>query len=364
MRKSKQRLIGGQVFSGSDPIPNNILTSLVTNGLGPAAKPTLTSFGWNGKVIGGIALWLGSDNSSVSRGSFFLMGDLLESPYVVPAKKIWPDAAEYISLSLPLSTAEMFSFPNSLASDYIEDIALAHSFQFNDARIATPPSEEDLEKANLGDFCLRAFAYPSTTNWIRVYILIFPCSIEDLRSHALYSNPKWPGILIYDCQIPLFPLTASKKIKYGCPLFPLLIPSSPSLPVNENLSTKDLSSKIASIMRTGVLPESVRTGDHLLTRWLSLDEEGARGLDATPPPTLWPAPRSSSPPPQGKSSCPPPFFLRPLSLFYLVPPRTGVYRGFLLPIGSPSPPFFPSSSLVFFLGVSFSFFLVPLMLIS
>jgi len=67
------------------------------------------------------------------------MGDLLESPYVVPAKKIWPDAAEYISLSLPLSTAEMFSFPNSLASDYIEDIALAHSFQFNDARIATPP---------------------------------------------------------------------------------------------------------------------------------------------------------------------------------------------------------------------------------
>ena len=85
MRKSKQRLIGGQVFSGSDPIPANILSSLVTNGIGPASNPTLSSFGWNGKVIGGIALWLGTDNCSISRGSFFLMGDLLESPYIVPA---------------------------------------------------------------------------------------------------------------------------------------------------------------------------------------------------------------------------------------------------------------------------------------
>ena len=73
--------------------------------------------------------------------------------------------------------------------------------------------------------------------------------------------------------------------------------------IPSSLSPLDLASKIASIMRTGVILESVSTVEQCMTRWPALDEAGARGSDATPPspPTLWPAPRSYSLPPQCKS---------------------------------------------------------------
>jgi len=310
MRSAKQRLIGSQGFQGST-LPAAIYPALSCNGLGPAAIPTLNSFGWSGKVISGIIFWLGPNNQSISRGSFFTSGNLLDTPYIVPAKKLWPNAADYISLSLPLASADLFSFPDSLASSYIEDLDVPHSFIFNDNRNSPPPTEEDLAAGEIGDFCLRAFAFPASSLFIRLYILIFPCSMETLTSHALYSNPKWPGLLIFDGQIPLFPPSSSKKVKYGCPFLPLLVPSS--FPLSEGPPASDLTAKIASILRTGSLPESAISGEALMIRWLALDEEGARSLNSTLPPTLWPAPAISTSQLQGKSSS----FLVPFLFFFL-----------------------------------------------
>ena len=316
----RQKLIGGLGFHGSNPIPSEVYSAIFCNGIGPASTQTLNAFGWTGKIIGGITFWLGPNNLSIERGSFFLKGSLLEAPYVVPAKKLWPDAADTISLSLPLTSVDFFTFPDSLTSNYVEDVSIPHSFLFNDANSNLSPSVSDLDNAGIGNFCLRAIAYPSTHIYVKVFILLFPCSLEDLSSHALYSNPKWPGLLIFSGEIPLFPPASSKRLKYGCPLLPLLISNSPSSATTRGPPASEITAKIASILRTGILPETAKTGQHLLLRWLALDDEGARSLNSDPAPTLWPAPRLSSAPPQGKSSFPPPSFFLSLRYLYVTYP--------------------------------------------
>ena len=139
----RQKLIGGLGFHGSNPIPAEVYSAIYCNGIGPASTQTLNAFGWTGKIIGGITFWLGPNNLSIERGSFFLKGLLLEAPYVVPAKKLWPDAADTISLSLPLTSVDFFSFPDSLTSNYIEDVSIPHSFLFNDATSSLSPSVSD-----------------------------------------------------------------------------------------------------------------------------------------------------------------------------------------------------------------------------
>ena len=305
MGNPKQKLIGGQGFQGSTPIPSEVYSAIFCNGLGPASSQTLNNFGWTGKIIGGIIFWLGPNNLSIERGSFFLKGSLLDAPYIVPAKKLWPDAADSISLSLPLASTDFFTFPDSLTSNYVEDSSIPHSFLFNDTRANQTPSDSDLDTAGIGNFCLRAIAFPTTHIYVKVFILLYPCSLEDLSSHALYSNPKWPGLLVFSGEIPLFPPASSKRLKYGCPLLPLLISNSPSSATTRGPPASEITAKIASILRTGILPETAKTGQNLLLRWLALDEEGARSLNSDPTPTLWPSPRLATSPTQGKSSSPP-----------------------------------------------------------
>ena len=106
--------------------------------------------------------------------------------------------------------------------------------------------------------------------------------------------------------------------------------------IPSSLSPLDLASKIASIMRTGVILESVSTVEQCMTRWPALDEAGARGSDATPPspPTLWPAPRSYSLPPQCKS-LPLIKLLRIFDfifIFFNFPPWTQLHGNYILSV--------------------------------
>ena len=233
---SRPKVISGPYFSGNDSLSTPLLMDYVTTGYGPASVTTLNSLGWKGKVIGGIIFWLYLDNNSLSRGKFFITGELLSNPYVVPAQKLWPSAPDNISLSIPLTSADMFNFPETLTSDYIENVVFDHSFFYNDARADTEVSDESLDQFNIGNFCLRAFASPVSSFYVHLHILLFPCSLSELSTHAFHSNPKWPGISIFNEQFAFFPTAGAKKIKYGCPLLPLLIPSPPGILPADGLS--------------------------------------------------------------------------------------------------------------------------------
>jgi hypothetical protein len=70
--------LDGKWFSGKADLPLVIVENLVTASLGQSANATLGRNGWDGKVMAGIGLELGSDNRTVKYSQFFMRGQLSE----------------------------------------------------------------------------------------------------------------------------------------------------------------------------------------------------------------------------------------------------------------------------------------------
>ena len=305
MARNKQTLLKGRSFDPVEDLSKEDILPLLTAGAGPGSRETLLALGWNEKVVGTVTLWLSNDNASVARGVFSLAGVFLPDAIVIPAKKLWHDLPDSISLSVALPSPDVFSFPDSLVSDYVDDDQLPHFYFFNNSPDSTRLSEEDISDVDLGNFCVRLFIYPASATYVFFSVLIFPLSSEDLKEHALSPNPKWPGLLLCDGQLPLFPPSA-RKVKWGAPFLPLVVPGAPFQENSAIPPSQEFRAKLASIMRGSSLPETKRNGEALLTRWASLDRDGAGALDTSLPPVLWPAPQL--PPTSSGSFClsPPP----------------------------------------------------------
>ena len=305
MPRTKQTTLRGRGFATGDVLTQNQLQSLITNGPGPGSTSSLKALSWNGKIVGSLVLWLSNDNAMVHKGLLSLAGDFLPDPIILPAKKLWPDVPDTISISLTLSSPDQFIFQDSLVSDYgTEEVIIHHFFRNNQASNSTL-SEEQLIEHGVGSFCLRLFVYPSSSTWVSFSLLIYPEALSELKDHALYSNPKWPGLLLADGKFPLFPSSTMFKTKWGSPILPLIVPgapldSLPSLPPNSVLLAP-----IASILRTATLPETKRMGEALLARWAELDQHGAGALDSSLPTSVWP--EFSAPFPSSGSFCCPLF---------------------------------------------------------
>ena len=283
MGKTKQTTLKGRGFATGDTITTSILKSLSTDGPGPGTSNVLRTLGWNGKVVGFVVLSLSNDNTSVCKGQFSLVGDFLSNPIIFPAKKLWPNVSDTISLSINLSLPNLFFFPDSLVSDYVNESETQHLFFWNNADTNSALSDADLIDHEIGSFCLRMFVYPSSCTFAAFSILIFPDSA---------MSPKWPGFLLSDGKIPLSPTSTTLKLKWGLPILPLVIPGVSLDLVPEIPSTAELLYKLSSVLRSAVLPESKRIGESLLIRWEALDSEGAGALDSALPPTVWPEPPS------------------------------------------------------------------------
>ena len=320
MVRSKQVTLSGKGFAPGEDFTKDLALSLVTDGAGLGTTATLNSFGWKQKIVGCFVLHLSFDNSTISRGYLSLIGEFLSTPLIIPASKIWPSASDSASLSISLKDADIFQFPDSLTSNYVDMEEIDHFFFLNTIPSPSPLSPEALEPLNTGSFSLRAFitsaAAPASAYYIHITILIFPKSSEDLKEHALSLSPKWPGLHLFDGQLPLFPSSQIKKVKWGCPILPLIIPGSDLASHPDFPPPSDFRAKIASIMRTAISPEFKRHGTALLSRWDDLDNEGIGALDNSVPGAIWPAPPISAPP---------------------SPTPSGSHFGFDLP---PSPPLF------------------------
>ena len=288
--KPKQITLKGRGFAAGEMLSLPILKSVTTDGPGPGSANVLRSMGWNGKIVGSVVLWLSNDNTSVSRGQFSLLGEFLPEPLIIPAKKLWPNISDTISLSINLSSPDLFLFPDSLTSEYVDESDINHLFFRNNIASNSALTDEELITAEVGSFCLRMFIYPSSSTFVSFSLLIYPDSVAGLKDHALASNPKWPGLLLSDGKIPLLPASTSLKLKWGSPVLPLIIPGAswdliPSFP-----PTADFLFKLFSILRNTALPETKRLGDSLLARWEALDREGAGALDSSVPAVVWPEP--------------------------------------------------------------------------
>ena len=131
MPRTKQTTLRGRGFATGDSLSVDQLKTLVTNGPGQGSASTLQALGWNGKIVGSLILWFSNDNSSVLKGIFSLAWDFLPEPIIIPAKKLWPDVPDSISISISLTSPDLFYFQNSLVSEYVAEDSITHHFPSN-----------------------------------------------------------------------------------------------------------------------------------------------------------------------------------------------------------------------------------------
>ena len=152
--KPKQITLKGRGFAAGEMFSLPILKSITTGGPGAGSANVLNSMGWNGKIVGSVVLWLSNDNTSVFRGQFSLLGEFLPEPLIIPAKKLWPNVSDTISLSINLSSPDLFLFPDSLTSEYVDESDINHLFFRNNIASNSALTDEELITAEVGSFCL------------------------------------------------------------------------------------------------------------------------------------------------------------------------------------------------------------------
>ena len=283
-------VLQGKGFSSGDLLSLEVVKSLTCLGPGDAATPTLVALGWRKKIAGCVVLSFTNDNERVERGCFSLVGESLGEPAILQAKKLWPEAEENVFLSLELPAPNMLSFPQTLVSEYIDSEVLVHSFvsHENGKEELIPAAEFD--DYGIENFCVRGFIVP-TASYARLHLLIYPESKTSIKEHALWENPKWPGFALWEGQFNLFPASSTKKLKWGCPILPLMIPGA-SLDVLATYPPElDLLAAITSLMRSAVIPHALKLGMDLQTKYTTLDADGAGSLDVTGLVSIWPLPR-------------------------------------------------------------------------
>lgn len=301
--------LGGKWFKQRDKLTAPHVRALVVPGTGPAAVRKLEEMNWNGKVVGTILMELSNDNRNVESARFELHGSISDAPITVPAKKIWEDADESTSVAFKLPPGGKFKFPNGLTSDYVDESELEPAVVFRNNQADNPIiGPEEREPLGIGSFCLRLVAQPASVSFIKITILVYPEDKEELLSHPLAMNPSWPGIRLFDGQLPLFPPSSVKSLQWGQPFLPLFILGSPWETASNIPQQEEIVAKFAAIMRSGAMPDTCRNAQVLATRWEDIDEAGASRLSKTRVEKLWPAP-PATPTLQGLPGSPSFFFL-------------------------------------------------------
>ena len=101
----------------------------------------------------------------------------------------------------------------------------------------------------VGSFGLCLFVHPSSSTWVSFSLLIFLEAFNELRDHALYSNPKLPGQHLADGKFPLFPSSTLFKLSGAPHTPPLIIPGAPFDSRPSHPPNSVLLAAISSILR-------------------------------------------------------------------------------------------------------------------
>jgi len=218
-------------FSGPTEINDATLKRLVIADNDGEVAVGLKRFKWSGKTVAAIVLELSTDNRQVAGGAFCVRGPLGKE-IRVRANSLWQDADPQLVLNVRIPSGETFVFSDgSLASDYLAAEKVQHQFQVEEEGSGWRQLPiEEADDWGAGQFCLRLVASLSKISarggvGLKYWVLIFPGDPEAvLNVSELAQHASWPGIALAEGEMALIP-TAGKA--WMCPLFPLLVASTP-----------------------------------------------------------------------------------------------------------------------------------------
>lgn len=240
----------------------------------------LERFGWDGQAAGCVSLDLSNDNKKITAARIMLAGSWGEEPIRLQANKLWPKAAQNVSLVIDLSNLAIFKFGDGeMASDLISgDRVMGGFVETTGGKDGIITSEREKE-LGVGQFCLRAVASlgkssgPRFGVWLQVTILIFPGSDDTLLEVSpLAVQAAWPGIKAGEGEMPMLPAAGKNRELFGgkawgCPVAPAITAGKegPRL-----VTGRDISAAVGSLLNAGTVADGCLTAESLKKKWEKL----------------------------------------------------------------------------------------------
>lgn len=247
-------------FNGGGDISLSIRERLRVRGLGDELSQKLTSLGWEGQLVAGIALTTSPDGRNIVKGAFWMQGLLMDSTTSIPAAKLWEGPGKDVMLNLTTLDGHDFLFSDgSLCSDYLSCEFLTFNFSKNGQPI--PPAHWETEQ--VGQFSLRLVAHldkeannnPEGGPILKYTVMAFPNSIAELEELGVLALAVgWPGIKILEGNCHFCP--KSQNNSWGAPLYPLIVSDRAEISAAFFPSGEHMRFAIAEIMRTAALPSA------------------------------------------------------------------------------------------------------------
>jgi len=286
--------IDDSLFSGPSEINDVTLRKLVIADNESDVIVGLKRFGkWSGKAVAAIVLELSEDNKSVAGGAFCARGQLGKEVRI-RGDSLWPEADPALGLSVKIPAGEAFTFSDgSLASDYLPAEKVQHQFQVEEDRNNWRElNEEEADEWGAGQFCLRMVASLSKVGargsiGLRFWILLFPGDPEAvLNVSELAQHASWPGIVIAEGEMNMVPSCGKA---WMCPIFPLLVASTPLHVAGGFPKGEELRRCIDSIMARSADAEPQQNRQAVTDRWQILANQ-PDSFEARQSNLVWPAP--------------------------------------------------------------------------
>ena len=291
MTSSRPKTLSGPEFTGSDQLTFSDVTDWVVGGGTEAAKAVLDEFDWTGEPVVGVTLKLSPDNKKVVSGNLFVTGELMKSAKEVRANRLFGQAEKDLRISYIIEDASVLTFNSGTGvGDYIDAGDITWSVLKKTRGETIELNETEYSENNIGEFCLRPFLIPLSSQKARLTILAFPLSKAKLETdHPLSKKAAFPGLELTVLEIDLFPLGDKETGKaWGCPLLPLLQlggneDDHPNIP-----ETSDIKAAISRMLRSVVVPTSKRDLRTLESAWNTIKVSGSSKMKEKVPDLLWP----------------------------------------------------------------------------
>ena len=296
---SNMPVIDRALFGGEGELLPGVAALLEIGDYEDSVTNTLATFNWNGKPVGCISLELSEDNTRVEGGCFLVRGPLDTRDVKIKANTIW-NANGDIMLTVKIPDGSSFSFEDgSLCSEYLASDEVSHCFSKPDEGAAANsllPGE--LEELGIGKFCLRLLCHltratPRGGVVLHFTVLIYPGSKDEIMAISeLAQSASWPGLLLTEGDLSLFPLPSTA---WQCPVLPLLYTGTGWEPDNIILPpSNELRRAIASIMVRSTPPEVYKTRAGIIRNWEKYSNTPEE-FNPKRSPVTWPAPEPAQP---------------------------------------------------------------------
>ena len=253
---------------------------------GDAARTLIKD--WKGNPVIILGAQLAQDNKSLENMEPVLAGTLFRKTarkYV--STKFWnfPDKTYLVLQPIDLT---LFRFTDTLDSGYVDSSEISYGFVYEDG---TEVPEGTLSDQGFAGFSLRIFVTPVGGTTAKMKLVLFPAKKSVLKDdHAQSGDARFPGLTVTSVEVQMginYSTLSDKSI--GTSIVPCLMSQSQYDSSCAVPSTEQVMACVSSLMRTAVVPETVKSHKELWQRWGEIAKDGANKLQSMAREYVWPA---------------------------------------------------------------------------